>query len=187
MTLFEYMSVAISLVVALTFAEGLRGLRSALQPDRRYIVHAIWLFIKISNPVTFWWAMWGWRDIPEYWNFATFLLAISIPCLMFLQVSSLVGDTPYQETDWRTHFYRQRKWFFGLQIILGMAAIVVWSGLIPYSPAILIPMFSYIFLTLLCIVGFLSERAKVHSFIAYISLGFNLLYFSLAMFRPVTF
>jgi hypothetical protein len=40
MTLFEYMSVAMSLIVALTFAEGLRGLRSALDPERRYWVHA---------------------------------------------------------------------------------------------------------------------------------------------------
>jgi hypothetical protein len=62
MTLFEYMSVAMSLIVALTFAEGLRGLRSALDPERRYWVHAVWLLLKLYNPVMFWWYTWGVPD-----------------------------------------------------------------------------------------------------------------------------
>jgi len=39
MTLFEYISVAVSIIIALTIAEGLRGLRSALDSSRRYSIH----------------------------------------------------------------------------------------------------------------------------------------------------
>ncbi len=81
MTLFEYMSVAFSLVLALTFAEGLRGLHSAFMPDRRYEVHVAWLLIKLFNPITFWWGMWGLRDVTEYWNFGTYFGAMLVPAV----------------------------------------------------------------------------------------------------------
>jgi len=107
MTLFEYMSVAVSLVLALTIAEGLRGLHSAFLPDRRYGVHVAWLLIKLSNPITFWWLLWGWRDFTEVWNFGTYLLAMLVPALIYLQISSLVGHAPNEVMDWRRHFYNQ--------------------------------------------------------------------------------
>lgn len=186
MTVFEYMSVAISIVVALTIAEGLRGLRSALQPDRRYGIHVAWLLVKITTALLFWWALWGYRDVPEYWNLFTYSLALFIPALLFLQVSSLVGDTPYQVTNWRTHFYSQRKWFFGIQVIAGALASIVWTGFIPASAARLIPALSYAFLTVLAIVGFFSENPRVHGVIVSIAVIFNILYYGLATFQPVT-
>ena len=176
-----------SLVLALTFAEGLRGLRSALLPDRRYGVHVAWLLLKITNPMVFWWSTWSYRDIPEYWNFATYSLALIIPALIFLQVCSLVGDTPYQVRDWRKHFYDQRRWFFGLNILAGFLVMTVWSGFIPSSIGLLVPAIGYAFLALLSVVGFISENARLHVVIVAISIGFNLLYYGLATFRPATF
>ena len=175
-----------SLILALTFAEGLRGLRSALQPDRRYGVHVAWLLLKITNPMAFWWATWSYRDISEYWNFATYSLALIIPALIFLQVSSLVGDTPYQVRDWRKHFYEQRRWFFGINILAGLLAMTVWSGFIPSSIGRLVPTLGYAFLTLLSVVGFVSENSRLHGVIVAASIGFNLLYYGLVTFRPVT-
>ena len=105
MTLFEYMSVAISLIVALTFAEGLRGLQCALHPGQRYVIHVAWLFIKLSNPIIFWWFVWGYRDNPEYWNFATYSLALVVPSLVYLQMLSLVSHAPHKVSDWKKHFY----------------------------------------------------------------------------------
>ena len=186
MTLFEYISIALSLLLALTFAEGLRGLRSALRPDRRYGVHVAWLLLKITNPIVLWWGTWGYRDIPEYWNFATYSLVLVLPALVFLQVSSLVGDTPYQVTDWRKHFYDQRRWFFGLQIIAGFLAMTVLSGFIPSSIGMLVPALGYAFLTFLSVIGFVSENSKVHGLIVSLSIGFNILYYGIATFQPMT-
>ena len=59
MTLFEYISVAISIIIALTIAEGLRGLQSALDESRRYGIHVLWVFIKLANPIVYWWSIWG--------------------------------------------------------------------------------------------------------------------------------
>ena len=124
MTLFEYMSVALSLIVALAFAEGLRGLQSALKSDRRYGIHTAWLFVKLVNPVFYWWVVWGFRDFPEFWNIGTFSLLLLIPCTIYLQLLSLVTDNPDQITNWREHFYAQRKWFFGLNVIAAVLIVL---------------------------------------------------------------
>jgi hypothetical protein len=72
MTLFEYISVAVSIIIALAIAEGLRGLRSALDSNKRYGIHVTWIFIKLANPIFYWWGIWGLRDFPESWNMGSF-------------------------------------------------------------------------------------------------------------------
>jgi hypothetical protein len=186
MTLFEYMSVAVSLVLALTIAEGLRGLHSAFLPDRRYGVHVTWLLIKLSNPITFWWSMWGLRDFTEYWNFGTYSLAMLLPAIFYLQISSLVGHTPYAVRDWRRHFYDQRKWFFGMNIILGVLTTMMVSGIFSGLPVNTIPTVGYSLITALSIICFISDNPKTHAYVVSIVASFQLIYFGFATFRPVS-
>jgi len=185
MTLFEYMSVAVSLIAALAFAEGLRGLHSALMPDRRYIIHALWLIQKLLAPATFWWAMWGFRNANDYWNFGTYFMTLSIPALLYLQIASLVGDTPYQVKNWRIHFYDQRKWFFGINILLCILAVIAWSGIFSAFAIRILPTAVYLALILLSIIGYFTDNPKVHGVIVSTALGFNVLYHSFATFNPV--
>ena len=113
MTLFEYISVAISIIIALAIAEGLRGLRSALDSNKRYAIHVTWIFIKLANPIFYWWSTWRFRDFSEAWNMGTFTFVLIMPSIMYLQLHSLVSNDPDQIENWRTHFYNQRRWFFG--------------------------------------------------------------------------
>ena len=187
MTLFEYMSVAMSLILALTFAEGLRGLHCALQADRRYGVHAAWLFLKLSNPIVYWWSTWGLRDIQEYWNFATYSISLIMPSIMYLQVLSLVSHAPHKISDWREHFFKQRRWFFGLNIVLGVFVVLIWSNALNAAPPRLVPMLAYTFLTVLSVVGFASDNPKLHAVIVSTIGGFTIFYYGVATFRPITF
>jgi hypothetical protein len=187
MTLFEYMSVAISLILALTFAEGLRGLQLAIQPGRRYGVHLAWLFVKLSNPVTLWWSAWGIRDIPEFWNFANYCGFLVLASLIYLQVLSLVSHTPHLIDDWRGHFLKQRRWFFGLNIILTILTIYMWSGITITAPAKPVPLIGYTFILILSVGGFVSDNPKLHTAIVSAVGGFTIFYFGVATFRPITF
>lgn len=63
MTFFEYITVAVSIVLALAVARSIDGLRSALESNRRYWVHFAWVVIKLCNPIIFWWGIWGYRDL----------------------------------------------------------------------------------------------------------------------------
>ena len=184
MTLFEYMSVAISLILALTFAEGLRGLRNALEPARRYWIHVAWLLLKLYNPVMYWWLTWSYKDIPEYWNLGTYTLALVNPSIMYLQVYSLVSDRPYKVTSWREHFFRHRKWFFGLNILLGVLAIFVFSNLLTPAPPNFGLMIGIGLITALSVAGFLSDNPRLHAVIIAFAAGFQIFYLVGLAFGP---
>ena len=183
MTLFEYISVAISMIVALTIAEGLRGLQSTLDASRRYGIHVVWVLIKLANPLVYWWSVWRLRDLSEAWNMGTFTLALVIPGIMYLQIHSLVSDSPNQINDWRKHFYGQRRWFFGLHILL--IAFVVLSLTNFYSPAPpdVLPMIGYTAIGILAVAGFMSDNARLHGFIAITALVFNFIYWWILAFQ----
>ena len=187
MTLFEYMSVAISLIVALTFAEGLRGLQCALHPGQRYVIHVAWLFIKLSNPIIFWWFVWGYRDNPEYWNFATYSLALVVPSLVYLQMLSLVSHAPHKVSDWKKHFYDQRRWFYGLNIIAGVLVVLLWSNILLDAPTQLFPTVGYSLLTALSVAGFVSANPKLHAVIVSVTGAFTVFLYGVLTFEPISF
>lgn len=189
MTLFEYMGVAISLIVALTFAEVLRGLRNAMDSKRRYGIHFAWLLIKLSNPISFWWIIWGLQGVPDFWNFGTYLLALIIPSIIFLQVISLLGDSPARVDDWRSHYYEQRKWFFGLNATLGVA-VTLWIYAVNSTNEIQIPVFptvAYLLITALSIAAFVTENPRFHAaFVCFVAV-FTAVYYGVVNFSPGAF
>jgi hypothetical protein len=163
-TLFEYITVAISLVLALAIARTVDGVRSSLASDRRYWVHAAWVAIKLTNPMTFWWLIWRYRDV-ETWNLAAFMLVLAWPVFLYLQVTGLVTRQPEFITDWRAHFYSQRKWFFGTNIglaLIGLALPQLLTGNAGSGPLGIGP--RLIVLTL-SIVGFSTDNTKVQGLI----------------------
>ena len=187
MTIFEYISVAISIIVALAIAEGLRGLRSALDPSRRYGIHATWIFIKLANPIFYWWAIWGLSENPEYWNMGTFTYVLMMPSIMYLQLHSLVSDNPDQIEDWRSHFYSQRRWFFGLNTLLAALAGFNFTNVFISAPPSPFPIIAYTFIGVLSFAGFISDNTRLHAFIAITVAVFSFIYYWVILFRPPVF
>ena len=162
MTFFEYITVAISMVLALAVARTVDGVRSSLATDRRYWVHAVWVAIKLTNPMSFWWFIWRYRDL-ETWNFVAFALALAWPVVLYLQVTSLVSRQPELVTDWRAHFYSQRRWFFGANIglnLVGSATSQLLTG-DPFAG----PAWARLVVLTLSIVGIATDNAKAHGII----------------------
>jgi hypothetical protein len=184
MTLFEYISVAVSIIIALAIAEGLRGLRSALNSDRRYGIHTAWIFIKLANPIFYWWSIWRFRDFPEVWNMGTFTLVLIMPSIMYLQLHSLVSNNPEKIDDWRGHFYDQRRWFFGLNVLLAACAVIVFTYPYLNAPPQSVPIIAYTLIGVLSIVGFMSDNARLHAAIAITVAVFSFCYWWVISFRP---
>jgi hypothetical protein len=187
MTLFEYISVAISIIIALAIAEGLRGLRSALDSSRRYVIHAMWIFIKLANPIFYWWTIWGLKEFPEYWNMGTFTYILIMPSIMYLQLHSLVSSNPDQVKDWREHFSNQRKWFFGLNTLLAAMAGFNFTNLFISAPPNALPIIAYTLIGVLSIAGFISHNRRLHAVIATTVAVFSLVYYWMILFQPPTF
>jgi hypothetical protein len=111
MTHFEFISVAVSIVLALSAAHLLAALPHVLAPGRRYWIHALWSLALLFAHMDFWWTIWTYREI-DPWTFSDFAVVMLTPALLFLTVSSLVSDSATTIASWRTHFYARRRVFF---------------------------------------------------------------------------
>ncbi len=125
MTLFEYISVAFSIVLSLGAATLLGALRRVFTPGRRYWVHAAWVVTTLFMHAIAWWALWSFSAV-ESWTLPTFLLVLLQPAVLYLVASLLVGDEPATTESWREHFFRTRRWFFSARAVY-MAAIIIAS------------------------------------------------------------
>jgi hypothetical protein len=115
MTHFEFISVAVSIVLALSAARLLTALPHVLAPGRRYWIHALWSLALLFAHMDFWWTIWIYREA-DPWTFSGFGVVMLTPALLFLTVSSLVSDSPTTIASWRTHFYAKHRVFFSLYL-----------------------------------------------------------------------
>jgi hypothetical protein len=115
-TLFEYISVAFSIVLALGAASLLRALPSVFSPSRGYWIHATWVVSLLFLHALAWWSLWSYSGV-ESWTLLTFLLVLLQPGLLYLNTSLLVGEAPESSVSWRDRFYRSRRWFFSVRAL----------------------------------------------------------------------
>jgi hypothetical protein len=71
-TLFEYLSVATSIVLSISAAQLITILRAVLRPGRRYWVHTLWTVLALFGHLVIWWEFWGYRDVAS-WNLPQFV------------------------------------------------------------------------------------------------------------------
>jgi hypothetical protein len=114
-TLFEYISVAFSIVLSLGAANLLRTLPSAFAPGRRYWIHATWVVSLLFLHALAWWSLWSYSRV-ESWTLLTFLLVLLQPGLLYLNASVLVGEVLGSGESWRERFYGSRRWFFSVRV-----------------------------------------------------------------------
>jgi hypothetical protein len=105
----------------------------------------------------------GFRDVAD-WSILSFTLVMAWPVVLYLQVTSLVSRQPELVTDWRAHFYGQRRWFFGANIILNLLpfGFISLLGGNPLSGAFGAARFVSLGYS---VVGFATDNARVHSLI----------------------
>ncbi|NND00916.1 MAG: hypothetical protein HKN85_12110 [Gammaproteobacteria bacterium] len=138
MNQFEYISVAVSLVLALGITRLLEGLPIIFQGNRRYWVHWLWCLVVGINFAIMWWIFWNYRNVAD-WNLGKFLMVLLYPALGFVVASVLMPKEAKKDTDWRAYFYGIRKSFFALLTLSTIAqavVILVVAGVPMFSPPI---------------------------------------------------
>lgn len=110
MTLFEYLSVAFSIVLSLSAVRLLAGLSASFLPGRRCWVHTLWLGSSLLLAALVWWNFWSFRN--AQWNFLSFLLGLFVPGSIYLMAVALVPDSPGRVTSWEEQFSAARARFF---------------------------------------------------------------------------
>ena len=122
MTLFEYLSVALSIVVSLGAAQPLGGLRGALRPEGRYWVHVAWIGALLFGHLLIWWEFWGYRHV-EDWTLGGFILMLVNPGLYYVAASALIEVNEDEGRGREARFHELKGSFclpFGLVIPISM-------------------------------------------------------------------
>jgi len=118
---FSYLSVLISIILALGMTRVLAGVGEMLQARSRhrlYWVHTVWIVNLFTYLVIAWWVFYRWRNqVP--WTFFLFVFVLISPTLLYL--ASLLLFPRESDRDesinYRTHFYANHRPFF---IIFGL-------------------------------------------------------------------
>jgi hypothetical protein len=182
MTLFEYLSVAVSIVLSFGVVRLLDGLRAAALPERRYWVHLVWILAKLLNHALYWWGLWSLHEAVS-WNLALFLWILLFPAALYLQSTALVTTRPDEVSSWREHYYGIHIWFCSINLFLILHVLVTSSLLlgVPFLHSSHLPHFVMI---LLNVRGVTSDNPRLHAVIAAFALLSQILGFGLVQFRP---
>lgn len=183
MTLFEYLSVATSIVLSLSAAQLLSKLRPVLDPARRYWVHALWTFVLLLLHLNIWWEFWGYREVVD-WNFAKFTLMLLNPGILFVCSNILVSLESDPNRPWENHFFEIRRLFFTALLLLPVVSVVrrwVLADISILSPANFAEIFLFLPLyTMACI--YKSRRG--HAVIALVNCLFFAVSIAYIWFQP---
>ncbi len=183
MTLFEYVAVAASLICSFVAVRILGAIPLVLAPDRRYWVHAAWVFLLLVLLSIQWWIFWSYRDVE--WTYWRFVLALAPLGLVYVVSSLVIPANADRITSWKAHFFGIRVRVFALalaNIVVMVLCTVLLLGHPLLHPRRIVPGA----LSALFVVGMASDSEKVQGAItaAYV---FLLLGVALVFARPETF
>jgi len=171
MSIFEYLMVMVSIILALALAQLLRGIAEILTNPNRFWIHTAWVLVTVGLVIQFWWAYWDFSAVSS-WTILMFMYVLSAPILLFLASYLLLPGYRSKDQNWREHFFEIRRWLFLTLIALSLAGTFeTWSLL---GVTLLHPyrVFQVVILAVV-LIGFFSKDQKVQGLvvISYISVA----------------
>lgn len=113
MTLFDFVTVMVSMILALSLGHVLDGIAHLYKTRGRvkwHLPHTLWMAAIVLTLINHWWALWDFNDIN--WNYASFLYILIAPVTLSFAVNLIApersGDDAY---DLEAQFARVRQPF----------------------------------------------------------------------------
>jgi hypothetical protein len=113
MSLFEFVTVMVSMILALSLGHLLRSASFLAKTDREviyYLPFVLWSIVLLLSVVNHWWSLWDLRDVD--WDYGSFLYILAAPILITFAMGLL---SPIQSTsgaiDLRAHYSKIRRLF----------------------------------------------------------------------------
>ena len=127
MTSFEYLSVAISIVLGLGLAQVLGGLSAAARSWKNvtpYWVHAVWVFLILLLHIQTWWAIWDFSG-DRTWTLVNFTGLLGFPVALYFMAHLVAPHVATDSSiDFRSYFAEIRIPFFVVLAFFWAYAIV---------------------------------------------------------------
>ena len=173
MTHFEYISVAISIVLSLAVLRLLDALPDVFQSDKRYWVHGLWVGYLIWWTAVYWYLSWAGSSWEGEFDFPTFLLLITPAGLFHLAATALVSRSPGDVASWREHFWAVRRRIFALVLALWTTLVFI-SFVLQRVPFVDRLRVGQVVLLGLFTIGFFSRNERTHGVVAALGATFAL-------------
>jgi len=119
MSIFEFIMVMVSVILALALAQLLRALTEIRDSEKPCRLHSAWIGVIAFLVIQTWWAYWDLTQL-EAWTFLGYLTVLSVPIAWFVLAQILVPTRRTQTTDWQAHFDKIARSFY-LILVLAMA------------------------------------------------------------------
>ncbi len=117
MAVFEFVMVAVSIIIGLAMAEILMGVLDILRAkafDRTYWIHTAWVVQVFVLTIQNWASQWGLRAF-DNWNYATLSMALAPTVMIFLAAGLIF---PKKDTGLREYYFAQRSTLFTILLVL---------------------------------------------------------------------
>lgn len=136
MSRFEYLSILVSIVIALAISELVQGWGALIRRRdgaRPYGLHVAWTVLGLLAMVQWWWGFWQYREV-DSWTFLR-LFALVTNAVTVALFCYVLGAGHAAETDLRAHSWANHRWIFGLAAFavvqlaaLGVAVLATLAG-----------------------------------------------------------
>ncbi len=83
MTLFEYISIATSLILSFSLARTLTNFAPIFTSENRYWVHSAWVVGLLVNHAILFWDIWLYQRV-EVWTLVEFVLLLMGPIMLLI-------------------------------------------------------------------------------------------------------
>lgn len=121
MSLFEYVTVMVSMILALCLGHILRSVSFLAKTEQKvvlYLPHTIWSILLLLSVVNHWWSLWDLRDLD--WSYASFLYVLAAPTLISFATGLLSPSrTESKPIELEAHYLRVRRLFFPTMVVYG--------------------------------------------------------------------
>ena len=167
MEAFDYLSVLISIVLGLGITQLLTGFGTWLEQRHRskaYGVAIAWAGFLLLAHVQAGWTMFGMREF-ESWNFLQFTVVLMQPIVLFLLAVIVLPGPNAPQNDPRENFAAQRRWFFGLLIVVLVVSLLKDAVRMDLPEPANIAFHAVFFV--IALLGFLSEGERMQRALAF--------------------
>lgn len=125
MSIFEFVTVMVSMILALCLGHLLRSASYLAKTDREityYLPYVLWSLVLFLSVINHWWSLWDLRDVN--WDYGAFLYILVAPILITF-ATGLLSPTRSntRAIDLQAHYSRTRRVF---SAVLAAYAGVMW-------------------------------------------------------------
>lgn len=133
MTIFEYLSIAASILLALALGRLASAIPYVFSRRRFDLVYSLLYVALFFGALLQWWLIW---EVSHYedWSYQTFVLLMASPLVLFVLAHVLVSEQPSEIDSWKHYLSEKHRLYFVLLFIgfiIARARDLLFLGIIP--------------------------------------------------------